>query len=198
MTLQSTIENLATQFVRDILTAVRAAPLEELVGTSAARGSRQTKSGRLPRRSEEDVTKFVDRVCELLAKAKDGLRAEEIREKLGVEAKELPKPLAVALKTRRITKSGNKRATTYKLGGVKAKKTAPKVKTKAKKTTSKVKAKAAPKAAKTKKAAPKAKAKSTSKAKTKRAVPKAKTKKATAAPKASETAAGTVNGAATP
>ncbi|NOU34870.1 MAG: DNA-binding protein, partial [Polyangiaceae bacterium] len=43
----------------------------------------------------------------------DGLRAEEIREAIGVSAKELPRPLGDALDGKRITKKGQKRATTY-------------------------------------------------------------------------------------
>lgn len=45
------------------------------------------------------------------------MRAEQIRESLGVEAKELPRPLAEAISSGRITKSGQKRATTYFAGG---------------------------------------------------------------------------------
>lgn len=152
MNLQSTIQDLASQFAADILAAIRSAPLEELVGgTSASRTPRTPKGDRLPRRSEEDVAKLVDRICGLLGKAKDGLRAEVLREKLGIEAKELPRPIAQAIKEKRIAKSGNKRATTYKLAT--AKKSASKPKLKAKKSASKPKAKAKKKAAP--KAAPK-------------------------------------------
>jgi hypothetical protein len=127
MNLQSTIERLASQFAAEILAAVRSAPLEELLGDTPARTGRTRSPGtRLPRRSPEDVIKLVDRICGLLSKAKDGLRAEAIREKLGIEAKELPRPIAQAIKDKRITKSGDKRATTYKL--TVAKKKAPKAK----------------------------------------------------------------------
>ena len=60
---------------------------------------------------------MVDAIVELLGKNAGGLRAEQIRDALGVEAKELPRPLADALEAGRVTKSGQKRATTYFAGG---------------------------------------------------------------------------------
>lgn len=59
---------------------------------------------------------MVESIVDLLTKNGDGLRAEQIREALGVEAKELPRPLAEALSAGRVTKSGQKRATTYFAG----------------------------------------------------------------------------------
>jgi len=168
MSIQETIQSLAADFAASVLAAIREATLEEIVelkvaGTSTPSSKRATaptashksvparaSSGRLARRSDEDVAKVVDRICALLAKAKDGLRAEVLREKLGVEAKELPRPIAQALKEKRITKSGNKRATTYKLGNTK-----PATKDNAKPATKKAAAKPAKKAAPKKKVAPK-------------------------------------------
>ena len=134
MTLQATIDSIASKFAQDIVAVIRSASIEELLGNEPAAARRSnSKGGRLPRRSAQDVLKVVDQICSLLAKS-DGLRAEALREKLGIEAKELPRPIALALKVKRITKSGNKRATTYKLaGGTKKapkKKTTPKKKTK--------------------------------------------------------------------
>ena len=60
---------------------------------------------------------MIDDIVELLGKNGGGMRAEQIREALGVEAKELPRPLADALSAGRITKSGQKRATTYFASG---------------------------------------------------------------------------------
>ena len=59
---------------------------------------------------------MVESIVDLLARSADGLRAEQIRESLDVEAKELPRPLAEAISSGRITKSGQKRATTYYAG----------------------------------------------------------------------------------
>ncbi len=86
---------------------------------SASTGSarRRGRGGRLGRRSAGDITQMVESIVELLAKSGTGLRAEQIRETLGVEAKELPRPLAEALSSGRVTKNGQKRATTYFAGG---------------------------------------------------------------------------------
>ena len=46
----------------------------------------------------------------------EGLRAEQIRELLGLQAKELPRPLADGLKSGVLSKSGQKRATVYTTG----------------------------------------------------------------------------------
>ena len=59
---------------------------------------------------------MIDRIHDLLQKSSGGLRAEQIREALGVEAKELPRPLADGLSSGRFTKTGQKRATTYFAG----------------------------------------------------------------------------------
>lgn len=59
---------------------------------------------------------MIDRIFDLLQKSSGGMRAEQIREALNVEAKELPRPLADALASGRVTKTGQKRATTYFAG----------------------------------------------------------------------------------
>jgi len=127
--LKSTIEELATDFALSILGALRAASIDELtdvaggVGRRGARpgrpatadglGRKRARSGRLGRRSTEDIGRMVESIVNLLEKSPDGLRAEQIREALGCQAKELPRPLADGLAEGRITKSGQKRATTY-------------------------------------------------------------------------------------
>lgn len=80
--------------------------------------------GRLGRRSIEDIGKVVEDIVALLQKNPDGLRAEQIRSSLGVQAKELPRPLADGLADGRLEKSGQKRATTYfaASGGARGKK----------------------------------------------------------------------------
>ncbi|MCL2725334.1 MAG: hypothetical protein FWD69_12955 [Polyangiaceae bacterium] len=56
---------------------------------------------------------MIDSIVALLQNHPEGLRSEQIREQLGVAAKELPRPLADAMDQNRITKTGQKRATTY-------------------------------------------------------------------------------------
>jgi hypothetical protein len=60
---------------------------------------------------------MIESIVGLLQKHPEGLRAEQIREALNVEAKELPRPLAEALEQNRVNKTGQKRATTYFAGG---------------------------------------------------------------------------------
>ncbi len=93
--------------------AEAAAPAAEAPAKGRGGRSSARKGGRLARRSPEDLAKVVDQIVAVLEKHPDGLRAEEIREAIGVSAKELPRPLGDALDGKRITKKGQKRATTY-------------------------------------------------------------------------------------
>jgi hypothetical protein len=61
----------------------------------------------------KDIAGVIDRIVGLLRQSAGGLRAEQIRQKLGLLAKELPRPLKDALASGQLGKSGQKRATTY-------------------------------------------------------------------------------------
>lgn len=125
--LRRAIEELANQFAMSVIGALREASLEEITsvaGASRARsgrasdlpptlGRRSRGGARLSRRTPQDIGKMVDDIVGLLAKNPAGLRAEQIRDALACEAKELPRPLADGIQEGRITKSGQKRATTY-------------------------------------------------------------------------------------
>ena len=132
-TLRSTISQLANEFAAGVLEAIRGASLEQILaetgGTPARRGrpaappraaeggapapARPRRGGRLGRRSAKDIAALVEQIVRLLEAHPEGLRAEQIRQELGLEAKELPRPLTEALSSRRISKEGQKRATTY-------------------------------------------------------------------------------------
>jgi hypothetical protein len=137
--LRNTIESLASQFASSVLDALRSASIDELAdvagrgavrrgpgrpraesseGAAAAprRGAARGRGGRLGRRTQNDITKMVESIVDVLAKSASGLRSEQIREALNVEAKELPRPLAEALSSGLVTKTGQKRATTYFAG----------------------------------------------------------------------------------
>jgi hypothetical protein len=134
--LRNTIESLASEFAASVLDALRSASIDELADvagrgvarrgpgrprsdagdSAAASPKRRGRGGRLGRRSAGDITRMIESIVEALQKSGSGLRAEQIRETLGVEAKELPRPLAEAISSGRITKSGQKRATTYFAG----------------------------------------------------------------------------------
>ena len=65
----------------------------------------------------EDIGHMIESIVAAVSRSASGLRAEQIRSALGVEAKELPRPLADAVNAGRLTKTGQKRATTYFVGG---------------------------------------------------------------------------------
>jgi hypothetical protein len=129
--LQAAIAALASQFANDLLAALRNASLEEVSQVTAdaqrsggGRGprrtepaalpkGRRTKSGRLSRRTADDIGTMVANIVSLLDRHPEGMRAEQIRTALGVEPRELPRPLAEALSSRKVSKAGQKRATTY-------------------------------------------------------------------------------------
>jgi hypothetical protein len=73
----------------------------------------ESTDGRSRKRSSDEIQSVVHNIVGLLRKAPDGLRAEQIRDGLGVEAKELPRPLQVGLDMKSFRKRGMKRSTTY-------------------------------------------------------------------------------------
>ncbi len=143
-TLRTAISQLANQFASGVLEAIRGASLAEILAESGEGGGRAGRSsggarrgrppaseassagpakkrrrGRLERRSATDIAGVVRQIVDLLAAHPEGLRAEQIRHELGLEAKELPRPIAEALASRKIAKQGQKRATTYFAKGAK-------------------------------------------------------------------------------
>ena len=129
-TLHQTINALASEFAHSLLRALRNASLDEIIsethaGHSATGGGRRRGrapssgaaarrgGGRLRRRSQNDINAVVTKIVSLLKANKKGLRAEEIRAQLHLDRREIPRPLAEALKKKLVSKKGKKRATTY-------------------------------------------------------------------------------------
>jgi hypothetical protein len=128
MPLRSNLAIIAAQFAAAVLDAIRGASLEELLaeagagpsrrgpgrprGSTSASSSRRS-SGRLARRSPEQIAKALDQVVALVKGKKDGLRAEQIREALKMQSKEMPRVLKEGLAKKRLKAKGQKRATTY-------------------------------------------------------------------------------------
>ena len=127
-----TVRELAAKFAEQVLHAIETkAPLGRLTEKrrgGAARGAtaRRTKrassvspakangaSTRLARRSPEQIVAAVADIVALLKKHPQGLRSEQIRAELGLLAKEMPRPIEAGLAAKRITRKGEKRATTY-------------------------------------------------------------------------------------
>ena len=130
--LNSTIESLAQQFAAQVLTIIRSASLEEILGQSVAttratpksaraprapkagKAPKARKRGRLPRRSADQIGEQLATVVALLKKNPKGLRAEAIRAELKLDRREIPRVLAEGLKSKTVRKTGAKRATTYR------------------------------------------------------------------------------------
>jgi predicted HTH transcriptional regulator len=124
--LRQQLDSLAASFANGVLHAIRSASIEDLLAESGgsrrlpksivaagvAGGSRR-RTGRLARRSAEDIGQVIDRIVSLVKQSPKGMRAEEIRQKLDMQAKEMPRPLKEAVEAGRLSKSGQKRATTY-------------------------------------------------------------------------------------
>jgi len=139
-TLRSNIAAAAAVFTSSVLEAIRGASLEELLAESGGGGGRRgpgrpprglaalvgagavagggrrgrgARTGRLKRRSPEDIAAALDRVVSLVKKHKAGLRAEQIREQLRMQSKEMPRILKEGLSKKKLKSKGQKRATTY-------------------------------------------------------------------------------------
>jgi hypothetical protein len=126
--LRTTIQSLAAKFAAGVVDAIRDASLEEVLGQPSSapetRGPgrpakvgapvpKRASAGRQPRRSADDVARVIDLITSALKDAKDGLRSEQLQEVLKLSKKEIVRPLSVALASKKISKKGQKRATTY-------------------------------------------------------------------------------------
>jgi hypothetical protein len=134
MSLHATINGLAAQFAHDLLRAFRGASFQDILAETSAgharrgpgrpraavaggevrvpfRGKRTAK--RLARRSLADITTMAERIVVLVKSSKKGINAEGIKRALKIERRELPRPLGLALKSKKIHKRGRKRATMY-------------------------------------------------------------------------------------
>jgi hypothetical protein len=89
------------------------------IADGAARAPRGSagRRGRLKRRSAEDIAAALGSIATLLKQHSTGLRAEQIRKQLNMQAKELPRPLAEGLAAKLLRKKGQKRATVYFVTG---------------------------------------------------------------------------------
>jgi hypothetical protein len=130
-TLRSQLDALAARFAEQIVAALQGASLNELVGAkddghigngrSTSRPASKAPpakavlkpSGRLARRSPEEIEAMLAKVVLLVKTQKTGMRAEEIRSRLGMLPKEMPRILKEGLAKKKLTARGQKRSTTY-------------------------------------------------------------------------------------
>jgi hypothetical protein len=137
--LRQVIERQAMDFATNIVRALRGASLDELINVTDRAGSfgpgtAKTKPvtlvvpegrgrraagvrGRLGRRSVEEIEKTLQDIVQVLGRHPQGLRAEELKNELGLDKRELPRPLSDGVKAGLLTKAGRKRATTYFVSG---------------------------------------------------------------------------------
>jgi hypothetical protein len=91
------------------------APAPAKVAASVSAKSGGKSKGRLRRRSSADIAKALARVVTLVESETGGLRAEQIRERLGMQTKEMPRVLKEGLEKKVLKSKGVKRSTTYTL-----------------------------------------------------------------------------------
>lgn len=128
-TLRDTIAKLAEDFATQVLAAMRTASLEDVAALSggraraaeparrrAGRPAAASAAGGRRRRSKEDIDALGQQIVDLLRSKPEGMRAEDIREALGVERKELPRALRAIVAEGSARTEGQKRATTYFAG----------------------------------------------------------------------------------
>jgi hypothetical protein len=133
--IRSALDSLAHAFASAVLAAIRGASIEDLLTESGGplrpgpgrrhqRGSgagnpakaRKTRSGRLARRSAEEIANALDQVVALVNQSKTWLRSEEIRKTLNLDVREMPRILKTGIQSKKLKAKGQKRATTYSAG----------------------------------------------------------------------------------
>lgn len=82
----------------------------------AVKAARKTASGRLGRRSASDIQGTLDLIVTYLQQ-NPGSRSEHIVAGLGLDKKELPRPIMEGLASGVLSKEGQKRATQYYVAG---------------------------------------------------------------------------------
>jgi len=90
-----------------------AAPPRKKVGPAKKGKAPSGKGGARVRRSAEQLGGTVDRIVDALRSNPSGLRSEHLQVTLGLKKAALVGPLRAALADKRISKQGERRATTY-------------------------------------------------------------------------------------
>ena len=121
MKVQARISQLAAEFTTAVLATLRGGSLADLGDVLAkAPASRSVaklgpaprrQSRRLPRRSSDDLKQALSKVVGALQKGPLGANA--ILRAVGMDRREWPKVVELGLKTKALTKKGQKRSTIY-------------------------------------------------------------------------------------
>jgi hypothetical protein len=133
--LRRAIATLAEEFANQVVAALRSAsfgdiaalsgntpvrrgpgrPPKNAAAASPAPATRGRRGGRR-RRTNADLEALGGRIVETVRGSANGMRAEAIRDALGVARKELPRAISQLLATGALKKQGQRRATTYFAG----------------------------------------------------------------------------------
>jgi hypothetical protein len=124
------LQELAETFAREIVSAIRAASVADIIGETSATATLKRRPGRPPkngsstvaptptgrhRRSADELEKHVSLIAKYVA-SHPGSNAETVRKELGITRNQWARPVAMALKSKAIKKKGEKRATSYWAG----------------------------------------------------------------------------------
>lgn len=120
--LRAKLFELTNEFASEVLEAIASTSLDEILdgsvtGTRASARARTMAVARRvspgKRRTPNDFEQTIEAIVSMLKNHGGGLRAEELRARLGLERRDMHGPIAKALASRRIRKTGEKRTTTY-------------------------------------------------------------------------------------
>lgn len=125
--LQSAIRQLADSFAEGVLEIVRSSSLEELLsnnasgqsagaranGAAARKAAPVSTGAKRGRPASTDSDEAIERIVSLLKKKPKGLRSEALRSQLRLDKPVLQRATTKAIAANLITKTGEKRATTY-------------------------------------------------------------------------------------
>src|SRR5438552_2112643 len=114
--IEARLRDLTHGFVRDLLQAFRETFAAVVGGDEMPNGrsaAPRGRKGRGGRRTPEETAQLARRVAAYVNSQPKGVRVDAIGKQLGMTTAELMLPIAKALSSRQITRTGQRRATTY-------------------------------------------------------------------------------------
>jgi hypothetical protein len=115
--IEAKLRDLTQGFVRDLLQAFRETFAAVVGGDEMPNGRASApargRKGQGGRRSPEETAQLAKRVAAYVNSQSKGVRVDAIGKQLGMTTAELMLPIAKALSARSITRTGQRRATTY-------------------------------------------------------------------------------------
>lgn len=114
--LHAKLTQLASAFAKEIVRAAQESSLDELLGAKIGAPAAPTKRSAPAKPATRPTAGSLDggRLLATLRASQGGIRSEDLRKKLGVTREALVAELQKALAAGQITKTGERRATTYR------------------------------------------------------------------------------------